>query len=62
MKIAKLCWRRGNEDAFLFGLIGLSAATHWKALVRGVLTVVISFILFAIITYIITMANLFEFT
>lgn len=47
---------------FLFGLVGFSASTNWKLLLRSISTAVITLGLCIIILIITVMANMFKFT
>ncbi|MCB2290847.1 hypothetical protein LGK97_13960 [Clostridium sp. CS001] len=47
---------------FIFGLIGLSASTNWKLLLRGISTIVITLGLCIVIIIITVMGNIFKFT
>lgn len=47
---------------FLFGVIGFSGATNWKLLLRSISTVVITFVLSALILFIVVLANWIPFT
>jgi hypothetical protein len=47
---------------FLFGLIGFSGSTSWRLLLRSIATTIITLGLCMVISYILIIGNLFQFT